>query len=58
MILPSEVVRVRRRKGVIKPVYASEAEESLAKTIVSVFEEHVGRTRGELKEALGDCEML
>ena len=58
MILPSEVVRVRRRKGVIKPVYASEAEESLAKTIVSVFEEHVGRTRGELKEALGGCEML
>ena len=58
MILPSEVVRVRRRKGVIKPVYASEADVSLAKTLVSVFEEHVGRTRGELKEALGGCEIL
>jgi len=58
VILPSEVVRVRRRKGVIKPVYASEADVSLTKTLVSVFEEHVGRTRGELKEALGSCEML
>jgi len=58
VILQSEVVRVRRRKGVIKPVYASEAEESLAKTLVSVFEEHVGQTRGELKEALSGCEML
>ena len=58
MILPSEVVRVRRRKGIIKPVYASEAEMSLAKTLVSVFEEHVGGTREELKEALSGCEML
>ena len=58
MILPSEVVRVRRRKGVIKPVYASETDVSLTKTLVSVFEEHVGRTRGELKEALSGCEML
>ena len=58
MILPSEVIRVRRRRGVIKPVYASEAEASLAKTIVSVFEEHVGGTRGGLKEALSGCEML
>ena len=58
MILPSEVVRVRRRKGVIKPVYASETHVSLAKTLVSVFEEHVSRTRGDLKEALGGCEML
>ena len=58
MILPSEVVRVRRRKGVIKPVYASEAESSLAKTLISVYEEHVSQTRGELKEALSGCEML
>jgi len=58
VILSSEVVRVRRRKGVIKPVYASETDVSLTKTLVSVFEEHVGRTRGELKEALSGCEML
>ena len=58
MILPSEVIRVRRRKGILRPVYASEAEVSLAKTLVSVFEEHVGRTRGEMGESLRDCEML
>lgn len=58
MILPPENIRVRRRKGVIKLVYTSEDEVSLAKTLVSVFGEHIGGTRGDLKEALSGCEML
>jgi len=58
LILPSEDIRARRRRGVIRPVYASEDEVSLAKTLVSVFGEHVGETRGDLKEALSGCEML
>lgn len=58
MMLPQELIRVRRRKGIIRPSYASKDHLSLAKTLVSVHEEHVGRTRMELDKALGGCEEL
>ena len=58
MILPQELLRVRRRKEKITALYAGDEEVSLAKTLISVYIEHKGKTRGELKEALTDCEML
>ncbi len=58
MILPSEFIRARRRKGTIRLTYANRDHLSLAKTLIEVYEEHVGRTRGELNEALGGCEEL
>ncbi len=57
-MLPQELIRVRRRKGIIRPSYASKDHLSLAKTLVSVHEEHVGRTRRELNKAIGSCEEL
>ena len=58
MSLPQELLRVRRRKDKITVIYAGLKELSLAKTLNSVYMEHKGKTRGELKEALTDCEML
>ncbi len=58
MMLPPDLIRVRRRKGVIRPTYASDEHLSLAKTLVSVHEENIGGTRGELSDALSGCEEL
>jgi hypothetical protein len=58
LMLPPEHIRARRRKGVIRLLYASEDEVSLAETLISVYEDHKGKTRGILKEALAGCEML
>jgi hypothetical protein len=57
-MLPPELIRVRRRQGVIRPSYASEAELSLAKTLISVYRDHVGGKRGLLDDALSGCEEL
>ncbi|HUS78182.1 MAG TPA: DUF790 family protein [Patescibacteria group bacterium] len=58
MTLQPELIRVRRRKGRIHLTYASEEHESLANTLISVHEEHVGSTRGELDDAVSGCEEL
>jgi len=58
LMLPPDLIRVRRRKGVIRPTYASDEHLSLAKTLVSVHEENIGGTRGELNDALSGCEEL
>ncbi|UCD44538.1 MAG: DUF790 family protein [Candidatus Bathyarchaeota archaeon] len=52
------LIRVRRQKGVIRPQYASEDYTGLARTLVQVYVEHLEKTRGELREALGSCEEL
>ncbi len=57
-MLPPDLIRVRRRKGVIRSTYASDEHLSLAKTLVSVHEENIGGTRGELSDALSGCEEL
>ncbi|TEU09491.1 DUF790 family protein, partial [Candidatus Bathyarchaeota archaeon] len=57
-MLPPEHIRARRRKGVIRLLYASEEHVSLAETLISVHEDHRDKSRGVLKEALSDCEML
>ena len=58
MMLAPEHIRVKRRKGVMTPIYASEEELGLAKTLVSVHRDAVERTRRELGEAVSDCEEL
>jgi len=57
-MLPPDLIRVRRRKGVIRPTYASDEHLSLAKTLVLIHEENIGGTRGELIDALSGCEEL
>ncbi len=58
MMLATEHIRVRRRKGTMKPIYASEEELGLAKTLISVHLDAVEKTRRELKESISDCEEL
>jgi hypothetical protein len=57
-MLAPEHIRVRRRKGVMNPVYASEEELGLAKTLISVHRDSVEKPRRELREAVSDCEEL
>jgi len=58
MMLATEYIRVRRRKGTMKPIYASEEELGLAKTLVAVHRDSMEKTRRELKAAVSDCEEL
>ena len=57
MMLPSEHLRVHRRGEVLRPIFLGD-ETSLAKTLIAVYVDHVGRRRGELLEAESDCEEL
>jgi predicted nuclease of restriction endonuclease-like RecB superfamily len=56
-MLPVEHMRVFRRKEVIKPILI-EDQTSLAKTLIAVYRDHIGKKRGELNDALSDCEEL
>jgi predicted nuclease of restriction endonuclease-like RecB superfamily len=56
-MLPTEHLRVYRRGETLRPIYLGD-ETSLAKTLIAVYSDHVGRRRGELLEALTDCEEL
>jgi len=58
LILPSELLRVRRSKGKIISLYAGDDKISLAKTLISIFEESVGKKYGDLSESLDRCEDL
>jgi len=57
-MLPLDLLRARRRRGTIRPLYASEDKLGLARTLISVFKAHVDGKRGELREALSRCEEL
>ncbi len=57
-MLPQNLLRARRRRGTIRPLYAKEDKLGLSKTLISVFEAHVDRKRGELRAALSRCEEL
>ena len=49
---------MRRRKGLIFPLYATDDHLGLIKTLVSVHEEHLSKMREELRDALVSCEEL
>lgn len=57
MMLPLELIRARRRKGILRPTYL-EAKISIAKSLIAVYNGHIERKRGELNEALSGCEEL
>jgi len=56
-MLPVDHIRVYRRGETLRPLYLEDST-SLAKTLIAVYGDHVGRRRGELAEALSDCEEL
>jgi predicted nuclease of restriction endonuclease-like RecB superfamily len=58
MILPHELIRVRRTKAAITPLFADEEKVSLAKTLIAVYKENIDHRRGELMEGLAGCEEL
>lgn len=58
MTLPLDLLRFRRRKGIVVPLYADETKLSLAKTLISVFEDNLGKKYRELKESLDSCKDL
>ena len=57
-MLPHNLLRARRSRGTIRPLYAKDDKLGLSKTLVSVFEAHVDKKRGELRTALSRCEEL
>ena len=58
MMLAPEHIRVKWRKGTMKPIYTSEEQLGLAKTLISVHRDAVEKTRRELREAVSGCEEL
>ena len=53
MTLPPQLLRARRRQGVLYPLFIREPL-ALLETLVKVYGEHVGRRRRELEETLRD----
>ena len=58
MILSSELIRARRTKEKLIPLFATSEKRSLAKTLVEIYKEHIDMKRWELQEALDSCEEL
>ncbi len=58
MILPHELIRVRRTKNALTPLYANNEKISLAKTLIAVYKENRDKRRGDLMEGLASCEEL
>jgi predicted nuclease of restriction endonuclease-like RecB superfamily len=59
-MLTSDLLVTKTSKGKIEPVYALLDQDNLeiAKSVVDVFEEHVGKTYGELVEELDGIEEI
>jgi len=57
-LLPAELLVARVRRGRLYPLFLRMAEEELyvAEELLRVFEEHVGRKRGELEASLEELE--
>jgi hypothetical protein len=58
LILPHELIRVRRTKATLTPLFADEEKLGLAKTLIAVYAENKDRKRAELGEGLSACEEL
>jgi len=57
MRLPQNLLRVRRRRGRIRPLYAAGEETPLAELLISIYERHIDEKRWRLWEALGEVEL-
>jgi len=55
-VLTKDLLRVTRRGGGYRPVFAERADRPLAARVVGTFQGHVDATRGELDAALRDLE--
>ncbi|MGQ9734813.1 MAG: DUF790 family protein [Candidatus Bipolaricaulia bacterium] len=56
-MLPKALLAVRRYQGRIYPRYADPGKhQGLAEALIQLYQEHVGRKRGELEEALASLE--
>jgi predicted nuclease of restriction endonuclease-like RecB superfamily len=58
VILPHELIRVRRTKNALTPLFTDPEKISLAKTLIAVYVESQDRRRGDLMEGLANCEEL
>ncbi|MFQ5759073.1 MAG: DUF790 family protein [Candidatus Bathyarchaeia archaeon] len=58
-MLPLDLLRVRTRKGQIKPIYADINEENLelATTLLELFRTHLGKRKGDLLDRVSAYEM-
>lgn len=56
MRLPQNLLRVRRRRGRIRPLYASKRELSLAELLISIYREHIDEKRWRLWKTLIEVE--
>ncbi|MEM2905080.1 MAG: DUF790 family protein [Candidatus Bathyarchaeia archaeon] len=57
-MLPSNLLIARVRRGIVKPVYArlDEANLDIARTLIELFQAHVGERKGRLMEAISGYE--
>jgi predicted nuclease of restriction endonuclease-like RecB superfamily len=55
-VLTKDLLRVTRRGGGYRPVFAERADRPLAARVVGTFQGHVDATRGDLDAALRDLE--
>ena len=58
MILPHELIRVRRTKAALTPLFADSEKLSLAKTLIAIYGENRDKRRGKLLNELAICEEL
>ncbi len=58
MRLPQNLLRVRRRRGRIRPMYAARDELPLAERLISIYRRHVDEKRWRLWEALEELELM
>ncbi len=57
-MLPSDLLRVRIRRGLIQPLYSHFSWEDIyiAERLIEVFQDHVGEKRGIIEEELAEVE--
>jgi hypothetical protein len=58
MILPPELLKIRRTKTAIHPLFMTADKQSLAKTLISIYKNEIDHKRWELNEGLQSCEEL
>ena len=58
MILPHELIKVRRTKAALTPLFADEEKLGLAKTLIAIYAENKDKKRADLGEDLAACEEL
>lgn len=56
MILQPDLIRVRRTKNGLIPLFAEGDKLGIAKTLIEVYREHLDKRRADLNESLASCE--